>query len=109
MPELESSTFVTTEEFVQILNVIKFHRRLNQTTMHDTVLPMAFNSRPKVSFSDKDRGGDDDNAEVEFTFGKTEEEEDKTEEYSAKQDPAKWSSQKPDSSLTTMGTVTKGA
>ena len=106
MPELESSTFVTNQEFAKILNLIKFHRRLNQTTMHDTVLPMAFNSRPKVSFSDKDKGGDDDNAEVEFTFGKTEEEEDKTE---AKQDSAKWSSQMPDSSLTTMGTVTKGA
>ena len=40
--------------------------------MHDTVLPMAFNSRPKVTFSDQ--GHESDNAaEVQFTFGKGEE------------------------------------
>ena len=48
--------------------------------MHDTVLPMAFNSRPKVTFSDQ--GHESDNAaEVQFTFGKGAEveEEDETE------------------------------
>ena len=41
--------------------------------MHDTVLPMAFNSRPKVTFSDQ--GHESDNAaEVQFTFGKGEDE-----------------------------------
>ena len=49
--------------------------------MHDTVLPMAFNSRPKVTFSDQ--GHESDNAaEVQFTFGRGEEVvvEDETEE-----------------------------
>ena len=52
---------------------------IRQTTMHDTVLPMAFNSRPKVTFSDQ--GHESDNAaEVQFTFGKGEVvEEDETE------------------------------
>ena len=66
--------------------------------MHDTVLPMAFNSRPKVTFSDK--GREDDKGEVQFTFGQKE---DKTED-SSRQNSAKWS-QMPD----TATKATKGA
>ena len=49
--------------------------------MHDTVLPMAFNSQPKVTFSDQARHSDSDNAaEVQFTFGsQNKEDEDETE------------------------------
>ena len=67
--------------------------------MHDTVLPMAFNSRPKVTFADK--GQVEDNAEVEFTFGKTEEGET---EDSSKQNSEKWPPM-PDSSSTTLSTA----
>ena len=47
---------------------------LQQTTLHDTVLPMAFNSRPKVKFSVADKGEESEPGEVDFTFGKEEEE-----------------------------------
>ena len=74
--------------------------------MHDTILPMAFNSRPKVTFSDtKGRDDDSDKGEVEFTFGKSEEE-DKTEDGS-EQKSEMWPPPMPDNSSTTLGTATK--
>ena len=56
--------------------------------MHDSVLPMAFNSRPKVTFSEKGREDNGKDGEVQFTFGK---EDEVTPEENSRPNSGKWS------------------